>query len=402
MRASPDGFSVSSHATESKSKCTVSRSWLCRGMSGNTRRPTLALKLTDEQRETVERIQRSLSVEEVLDSEGKTCRAEYLTRVSEEEAKILDDAVKAFETFKRQESHEQGFDSVDGPATFSSVTRELDGSQVLTPHNTELSTPLEPHAALSSFVRPGRFLVRVSGETVKTLRQIYEEIIRDTPGEASGVSVDCTIHKDYHKEGLRVAVTGKRTLNNIAVTPSREFRLEGMPQRSNGPAGVDVNNGGALTGGRKMAPKERFRKVGFAVIRYLKNRPRKMDQLDFSELWRKRGKTSWLSIILTVVAMGTFFGDLGTDFKVAADHFRAGDYSWGGLTIFLILFPSIVINLVSFLWYVEDEEKTCRQPRGGWKRVITTHFLQLGILERYEVSQSGGLWGVQFQGVTQF
>ena len=110
-------------------------------------------------------------------------------------------------------------------------------------------------------------------------------------------------------------------------------------------------------------------------------RPRKMDK-DFSELWRKRGNATWLTMLFTVVAIIAFFADIGTDLKVAADHYNKGNHFWwGSLTLLLVFVPSAVTNVVSFLWYKEDTDLG-RPPDSGWKAVCMTHFLLVGLVER--------------------
>ena len=103
---------------------------------------------------------------------------------------------------------------------------------------------------------------------------------------------------------------------------------------------------------------------------------------DFSELWRKRGNATWLGVFFSVVAMGAFFADIGTDLKVAADHYTAGSNWWASFTVMLVLLPSVVTNLFSFFWYKEDDEQSERRPKSGWRTVAITHFLLVGLVER--------------------
>ena len=133
---------------------------------------------------------------------------------------------------------------------------------------------------------------------------------------------------------------------------------------------------------RNLPPRDRFRQAVYLVINNLKMRPRKMDK-DFSELWRKRGKATWLTICFSVAAIVAFFADIGTDLKVAADHFTKGNnYWWGSFTLLLVFVPSVITNLVSFFWYKEDDKELERPPKSGWKVVSVTHLFLIGLVER--------------------
>ena len=88
-------------------------------------------------------------------------------------------------------------------------------------------------------------------------------------------------------------------------------------------------------------------------------------------------------MLFTIVAIIAFFADIGTDLKVAADHFAKGNnFWWGSFTLLLVFLPSAVTNLVSFLWYKEDAELG-RPPKSGWRAVCLTHLLLVGLVERW-------------------
>uniref|UniRef100_A0A4W5L9V8 XK-related protein n=1 Tax=Hucho hucho TaxID=62062 RepID=A0A4W5L9V8_9TELE len=114
----------------------------------------------------------------------------------------------------------------------------------------------------------------------------------------------------------------------------------------------------------------------------------------------------WLDCLWLILALLVFFWDVGTDLLLAADYYARQDYLWFGLTLFLVLVPSIVVQILSFRWFVQDysgeggeREKLTRQGpavhRGvypGTDRVrvasvwlwqITIHILQLGQVWRY-------------------
>lgn len=363
------------------------------------------LTLTEEQKETVKRVNRSLSVEVLENGGGNGRNTQYVASLNDEEVVRLRDAVKAFEIFKREttQTSEQYGDTTDGKVSHRSYpVRDVRENYHSFSWSSATST-LDSSHTRSSFVNPGRFIVRFSQETAKTLKQIYEEItfIRREPmvhkqdasrlgAEGSSCSngkipvdslktEDITVHTVHHNGDLTVRVTVKKPKSDLTVPVKATCEERELPNDA-------INQEGFPPGSSKrkndLTPKERFRKAGLAVIQYLRSRPRQMDK-DLSKLWLKRGQASWLSIMLTVVAMGAFFADIGTDLKVSADHFGAGNNWWGGLTLCLVFIPCFIVNVVSFLWYNEDEEKACRKPESGWRIVMVTHFFQLGLLERY-------------------
>ncbi|XP_071238714.1 XK-related protein 6-like [Salvelinus alpinus] len=127
----------------------------------------------------------------------------------------------------------------------------------------------------------------------------------------------------------------------------------------------------------------------------------------------------WLDCLWLILALLVFFWDVGTDLLLAADYYDRQDYLWFGLTLFLVLVPSIVVQILSFRWFVQDysgeclttwlgtvdcsrggeREKLTRQGPAGhrgvypgtdrvrvasvWLWQITIHILQLGQVWRY-------------------
>ncbi|XP_037668580.1 XK-related protein 6 [Choloepus didactylus] len=119
----------------------------------------------------------------------------------------------------------------------------------------------------------------------------------------------------------------------------------------------------------------------------------------------------WLDCLWIVLALLVFFGDVGTDLWLALDYYRKGDYGYFGLTLFFVLVPSLLVQSLSFRWFVQDytggglgavEGLSSRGPpmmgavyvRGGpgaqrlcrlsvwiWQSVI--HLLQMGQVWRY-------------------
>lgn len=62
----------------------------------------------------------------------------------------------------------------------------------------------------------------------------------------------------------------------------------------------------------------------------------------------------WLDCLWIVLALLVFFGDVGTDLWLALDYYRKGDYTFFGLTLFFVLVPSLLVQSLSFRWFVQD------------------------------------------------
>jgi len=62
----------------------------------------------------------------------------------------------------------------------------------------------------------------------------------------------------------------------------------------------------------------------------------------------------WLDCLWIVLALLVFFWDVGTDLCLAADYYARRDYLWFGLTLFFVLVPSVLVQILSFRWFVQD------------------------------------------------
>ncbi|XP_007936903.1 XK-related protein 6 [Orycteropus afer afer] len=62
----------------------------------------------------------------------------------------------------------------------------------------------------------------------------------------------------------------------------------------------------------------------------------------------------WLDCLWIVLALLVFFGDVGTDLWLALDYYSKGDYGYFGLTLFFVLVPSLLVQSLSFRWFVQD------------------------------------------------
>ncbi|XP_062938985.1 XK-related protein 6 [Cynocephalus volans] len=66
------------------------------------------------------------------------------------------------------------------------------------------------------------------------------------------------------------------------------------------------------------------------------------------------GQRPWLDCLWIVLALLVFFGDVGTDLWLALDHYRRGDYGYFALTLSFVLVPSLLVQSLSFRWFVQD------------------------------------------------
>ncbi|XP_078069072.1 XK-related protein 6 isoform X2 [Mustelus asterias] len=116
----------------------------------------------------------------------------------------------------------------------------------------------------------------------------------------------------------------------------------------------------------------------------------------------KGGDHPVLDCLWIVIALLVFFSDVGTDLWLAADYYLKQDYWWFGLTLFFVLVPSVLVQILSFRWFMQDYaggglggveglssrrpgvtgyNRCCRTSVWIWQSVI--HILQLGQVWRY-------------------
>jgi len=338
------------------------------------------LNLNEQQKQTVRALRRQISSQSTSSPTTET-GDHVVAKLSEEELRLLRNVVETLTSYK---------------ANSNTITDEVDGREV--ERNWSVESYLSTSRESGTFVNPGRFYVRVTKEDVRTLEQVCieldeeEEAEKSTKPNSNGhinnkyLSLNKYENK-FKNYGFSVALTKQ---SEKLVTVVENSTTGALPEEFTKQKNFSLINGSVTRHKSKqrgrlryLPPRERFRQAVYLVINNLKMRPRKMDK-DFSELWRKRGNATWLTLFLSVVAIGAFFADIGTDLKVASDHFTKGNnYWWGSLTLMLVFLPSAVTNLVSFFWYKEDDKQMGRQPKSGWKVVSVTHFFLVGLVERY-------------------
>lgn len=330
------------------------------------------LNLDDKQKQAVRALRRQLSTHST-GSSTTDCVAE----LTEEEVLLLRKVVQTLTTFS---------------ADSDSIRDDVDGRRIY--RNWSVESFLSSSRGSTTYVNPARFYVHVKKEEVRAVEQVCldldDEELNTQPvingnghlhSKNSSLNVNGHDYKRYY--GYSVAVTQQNLPSErpIVIT-TNEAVTEALPEDeikflSNG----RPKKAGHTSKLRHLPPRERFKQAVYLVMDNLKIRPRKMDK-DFSELWRKRGNATWLGVFFSVVAVGAFFADIGTDLKVAADHYTAGSNWWASFTVMLVLLPSMVTNLFSFFWYKEDYEQVKRRPKSGWRTVAITHIFQVGLVER--------------------
>ena len=326
------------------------------------------LNLDDKQKQAVRALRRQLSTHSISSS-TTDCVAE----LNEEEVLILRKVVQNLTTFSADSDSFR--DDVDG--------RRID-------RNWSVESILSSSRESTTYVNPARFYVRIKKEEVKAVEQVCLELDDEelntqpvTNGYGHLNSKNSSLNVGGYDYGYRATVTQQHLSSErpIVITTNKTV-TEALPEdeikfRSNG----RTKNAGHTSKLRNLPPRQRFKQAVHLVMDNLKIRPRIMDK-DFSELWRKRSNATWLGVFFAVVAIGAFFADIGTDLKVAADHYTAGSNWWASLTVMLVLLPSVVTNLFSFLWYKEDDKQVERRPKSGWRTVAITHFFLVGLVER--------------------
>ncbi|MGH0163697.1 UNVERIFIED_CONTAM: hypothetical protein FKN15_045980 [Acipenser sinensis] len=71
--------------------------------------------------------------------------------------------------------------------------------------------------------------------------------------------------------------------------------------------------------------------------------------------YRHAGKRySLLDCCWVLCAMLVFFSDGATDLWLAVDYYLKRDYWWFGLTLVFVVVPSVVVQVLSFRWFVYD------------------------------------------------
>ncbi|XP_078594706.1 XK-related protein 6-like [Branchiostoma floridae x Branchiostoma japonicum] len=105
---------------------------------------------------------------------------------------------------------------------------------------------------------------------------------------------------------------------------------------------------------------------------------------------------SKLDFVWTIGGILTFVWDIGSDIALACMYWTKKRYWFFGFTLFFVALPSIVLQLFSLKWYLQDESRDAEESeeqRGrvarkkpailSWLWRSFLHFLQLGTIVRY-------------------
>ncbi|MEQ2254047.1 XK- protein 8 [Ilyodon furcidens] len=108
---------------------------------------------------------------------------------------------------------------------------------------------------------------------------------------------------------------------------------------------------------------------------------------------RTFSRYSWIDFAFSVVGLGTFLLDWGSDLWLAKVFYCQGDFFWFGVLVGLMVLSSIVVQMFSWFWFQYDRELPglSGQAAGAGsvfcgdrvKLFGLLHVLQLGFLCRY-------------------
>ncbi|XP_068730215.1 XK-related protein 8-like isoform X1 [Montipora capricornis] len=309
------------------------------------------LKLSEEQKQHLRALRHKISRPSTRNVSDDDFR---VARLREDELQLLRDVVQSIKTYKTS------------TVSAETIKDEVDGIRG------EVRRGWSVECEDGNFVNPARFY-DFTNEDLEALEQVFMELDKEEAAKKTNKNRFWTntqpLLNGYENNHQRVALTQQ---SEKVVVVKNTLTSASPAERFSNNNGIFLHNYTGF-GSKHLLPKERFRKCVYF----------RMDK-DFSELWRKRGKVTWLSLAFTIGSIVAFFADIGTDLKVAADHFTKGqNYWWGSFTVMLVFFPSVVTNLVSFFWHKEDEKRLKQPPESGWKVVSWTHLCLIGIVERY-------------------
>lgn len=352
--------------------------------------------LTDKEIKAVKKFHRQLSSHSILsirtedgldEPEGPEEQEVPKESITQEESLLMQKVLKAFGYTQESEILEQEkTDGVDGRKNYHrfSSSESYD------------NTSYYQSSLTSRYISPGRFYVRVSEETKAIVREVHDKIVHRKPSlNTSYVSVktqetlESVQCNNLHPNDIDIGVANEelqnQTSGHLSNGAGPNFGINN-PEfwDSRNSLFSDPNISNATNGHNdlsRLLPKERFKELARRALARKKEDERRKKREFYTRLWMKRGKAGWLDLIFTIIGLGAFFADSGTDLKVASDHFTAGHPWWGFFTLVLVIFPTILVNVVSYFFYKEDEDNGTA-PESGWKGVKITHIFQVGLVER--------------------
>ncbi|XP_077594911.1 XK-related protein 6b [Stigmatopora nigra] len=98
-----------------------------------------------------------------------------------------------------------------------------------------------------------------------------------------------------------------------------------------------------------------------ACLRYLRSRRRargglsdRDDGIEGSPERQRRRRRLWLDCLWIILALVVFFWDVCSDVWLAAHYYRGRHFLWSAVTLFFVLVPSVLVQILSFRWFVQD------------------------------------------------
>lgn len=89
----------------------------------------------------------------------------------------------------------------------------------------------------------------------------------------------------------------------------------------------------------------------------------------------KPERISLLSDLWIVVSVITFIADVGSDLLVCVQYYNRNRLWYFGITLGLVVAASLVLQIFSAKWFVDDGKKSCK--------LYILHLVQMGQLARY-------------------
>ncbi|GFW92886.1 XK-related protein [Trichonephila clavipes] len=81
-----------------------------------------------------------------------------------------------------------------------------------------------------------------------------------------------------------------------------------------------------------------------------------------------------MDIFFIILSIGSFVADIGTDLMVMFQYYKNGHFLWLILTAILVCLPSLIVQIFSIRWYINDGKVT--------NHIWIIHILQLGLFYR--------------------
>ncbi|GFS50444.1 XK-related protein 6 [Trichonephila inaurata madagascariensis] len=82
-----------------------------------------------------------------------------------------------------------------------------------------------------------------------------------------------------------------------------------------------------------------------------------------------------MDIFFIILSIGSFVADIGTDLMVMFQYYKNGHFLWLILTAILVCLPSLIVQIFSIRWYINDGKVT--------NHIWIIHILQLGLFYRF-------------------